>query len=173
MEEIENTRNKLPNDIKQFFYKLSNYLDTELYFYGSVQRYDYLPENSDIDVGIFTENVHSTIAKLQHYLHIERKAFKKFVLIHNGILMEGYKIKYNNESLNLTAEFAVYNKKDEEIRKNQLWRYNNLPFYLSISLYILKVLHYRLKIISYKTYMKYKMVVLHVGEQQPIFKLFK
>ena len=31
MEEIENTRNKLPNDIKQFFYKLSNYLDTELY----------------------------------------------------------------------------------------------------------------------------------------------
>ena len=175
MEEIAKTKNKLPNNVKQFFYKLSNYLDTDLFFYGSVQRYDYLPDNSDIDVAIFTENEYSTMVKLQHFLHVERKDFKKFVLMDNDEMVDGYKIKYKNEDLNLNAEFSIYNNKYEEIRKNKLSRHSDMPFYISIVLYILKILHYKLYIISTKTYNKYKNSMIHggMGENKPVFILLK
>jgi len=176
MDDIEKTKNKLPNNIKQFFYKLSNYLDTNLFFYGSVQRYDYLPDDSDIDIAIFTENEYSTMVKMQHFLHVERKDFKKFVLMEdNEEAVDGYKVKYKNEDLNLNAEFSIYNNKYEEIRKNKLSRHIDMPFYVAIALYILKILYYKLNIISNKTYNNYKNIVIHggMGENKPVFILLK
>ena len=38
----------IPDYKKQFFNRLSEYLDTKIYYYGSVQRYDNFNE-SDID----------------------------------------------------------------------------------------------------------------------------
>ena len=49
---MEQINNSLPNDVNVFFKELSDYIDTPLYFYGSVQRNDYFPGNSDIDVDI-------------------------------------------------------------------------------------------------------------------------
>ena len=49
---METTKHNLPDDVKQFFNGLSNYLNTQLLFYGSVQRSDYFPGKSDIDVDI-------------------------------------------------------------------------------------------------------------------------
>ena len=72
-------RNDFNPDLKKFFIDLKNYLDTELYFYGSVNRSDYVPEKSDIDVAIFTDNEYSIMTKLQHYLHINRDAFDKII----------------------------------------------------------------------------------------------
>jgi hypothetical protein len=40
---METTKNKLPEKEQQFFNELSKYLDTSLYYYGSVQRNDYFP----------------------------------------------------------------------------------------------------------------------------------
>jgi len=74
---METTKNKLPDDINAFFSKLSKYLDTKLLFYGSVQRSDYFPGSSDIDVDIFTDNVDSTITKLQHFLNVKKSKFKR------------------------------------------------------------------------------------------------
>ena len=65
-------RDDFPEDLKNFFIDLQNYLDTELYFYGSVNRSDYVHGKSDIDVAIFTDNEYSTISKLQHFLHVKR-----------------------------------------------------------------------------------------------------
>ena len=53
---METTKNELPYKLKRFFYKLENDLDTKLYFYGSIQRNDYVAGKSDIDVSIFTDN---------------------------------------------------------------------------------------------------------------------
>ena len=50
---METTKNDLPPNTKKFFYNLSEYLDTKLLYYGSVQRSDYVPGKSDIDVIIF------------------------------------------------------------------------------------------------------------------------
>ena len=60
---MEKINNKLPDDVEKFFKSLSKYIEKPLYFYGSVQRSDYFPGSSDIDVDIFTDNVNSTISK--------------------------------------------------------------------------------------------------------------
>jgi predicted nucleotidyltransferase len=85
--------NELPTDIKNFFNRLKNYLDTDLYFYGSVTRSDYVPGKSDIDVAIFTDNEYSTMSKLQHFLHVKRSDFDKVVWKLNSKMIYGYKIK--------------------------------------------------------------------------------
>ena len=74
---METTKNDLPSDTKKFFYNLSDYLDTKLLYYGSVQRSDYVPGKSDIDVDIFTDNADSLKSKLQHFLHLKKNSFKK------------------------------------------------------------------------------------------------
>ena len=86
-------RNDFPPDVKKFFNDLQNYLDTDLYFYGSVNRSDYIHNKSDIDIAIFTDNEYSTMAKLQHYLHVKRSDFDKVVWKLDGKLLYGYKIK--------------------------------------------------------------------------------
>jgi tRNA nucleotidyltransferase (CCA-adding enzyme) len=67
---METTNNKLSSQEKDFFQNLKNYIDLPLYFYGSVQRYDYLPQYSDIDVDIFTNDEKSIIIKLQNFLNV-------------------------------------------------------------------------------------------------------
>ena len=76
---METTRNKLPEKVEVFFKDLSDYLDTKILYYGSVQRADYFEGMSDIDVDIFTDNEHSLMTKLQHYLHLNKKEFKKLI----------------------------------------------------------------------------------------------
>ena len=72
-------RDDFPNNVKKFFTKLQNYLDTELYFYGSVNRPDYVHGKSDIDVAIFTDNEKSIMVKIQHFLHLKSNSFDKVV----------------------------------------------------------------------------------------------
>ena len=76
---METTNNKLPEKVERFFKELSEYLDTKLLYYGSVQRRDYFEGKSDIDVDIFTENPTSTVNKLQHFLDVPKKRFKNVI----------------------------------------------------------------------------------------------
>ena len=69
----------LPMNLQKYFVELKNYLDTELYFYGSVIRNDYVKNKSDVDLCIFTDNEQSTINKLKFYFHIESKDIKKVI----------------------------------------------------------------------------------------------
>ena len=39
-----------------FFTNLEKYLESPLYYFGSIRRYDYDPDNSDIDAILFTNN---------------------------------------------------------------------------------------------------------------------
>ena len=96
---MENTKHQLNNFQKTFFDKLSNYLDTKLYFFGSIQRNDYFPGSSDIDVDIFTENENSTIAKLSNYLKVNKHEFKKVVwkLNTTSEVITGYKFMYKDQ----------------------------------------------------------------------------
>jgi predicted nucleotidyltransferase len=151
---MENVRNKLPQNIKLFFNKLSRYLDTKLYFYGSVQRNDYFHGESDIDIDIFTNNTSSTNHKLCHFLKLNYKKIKRvyWKLNVNGEMAYGYKISYKNENLKIACEFSIY---DEKYREGVLQEHNKkivLPFYLSFFLIILKFLYYNLKILPRETY---------------------
>ena len=170
---METTKNNLPDNVKKFFNGLSEYLNTKLLYYGSVQRYDYFPGKSDIDVDIFTDNVNSTINKMQHYLRVERKKFKKFVWVvnHNNRFTTGYKIFYKDHKGKFSAEFSIYDEKyKEDILKEHLSK-TVLPFYATYLLIILKFLYYNLNLINhnYFKYLKRKILTLCIGKPDDMF----
>lgn len=154
-------RNDFPPDLKKFFYDLQNYLDEDLYFYGSVNRSDYVHGKSDIDVAIFTDNEYSLMTKLQHYLHLDKKSFKKFVYIIGDNTTTGYKVKYKNEEENLQVEFAIYNEKYRDIIIKDHTRKFVLPFYITCLLCLIKFFYYTFPILSKSFYIDTKKWILN------------
>ena len=147
---METTKNKLTNQQQKFLDGLSDYLDIKLLYYGSVQRYDYVDGKSDIDTDIFTDNEESTIAKIQHYLHVEKKDFKKIIWNINNKIVRGYKIKYKNSFIEL--EISIYNNIYKPIVLREHQRKIVLPIFAYYILYVLKVLYYYLHILPKDAY---------------------
>ena len=173
---METTKNKLSPYETIFFNKLSNYLDTKIYYYGSVQRDDYFKNDSDLDIAIFTDNVSSTIVKIQNFLKIKKYTFKKFVwnlqLTKNIVI--GYKYMYLEPENNLKVEIAIYN---EKYKDDLLLEYNDkimIPFYATFLLIFVKILYYKLQIISreWYSYFKKKIITVLCGKTSDIFVLF-
>ena len=159
---METTKNKLTPYQTSFFNRLSTYLDTKLYFFGSVQRHDYFPESSDIDVDIFTNNESATIVQLMNFLHVERDDFKRFVwkLNVNGQLVKGHKIMYKEPEHHLAVEFSIYN---ESYKHGVLYEHSQksvIPFYASALLIFIKILFYNLALIPGTWYTKLKRFIL-------------
>lgn len=168
-------RNDFNPKLKQFFINLQNYLDTELYFYGSVNRSDYVHNKSDIDVAIFTDNEYSIMTKLQHYLHVKPNTFDKIVWKLEGDIVYGYKIKCE-KYIDSKCEIAIYNNEFKEIILKDMCKYNSIPFHIGILLFILKTLHYTFPILSSNTYSACKRVVFNqimVNKKDTSFVLIK
>ena len=163
---METTKNKLSSYSNNFFNKLSNYLETPMYFFGSVQRNDYFPNSSDIDVDIFTENEQSTMMKMQNYLHIEKYKFKKFVyrLEKRKQLVHGYKVKYKDIETDhfLKVEFSIYNEKYKDVVLEEHRRKIVLPFYVSYLLILLKYLYYDFSILPKFIYVDFKKFLMNI-----------
>jgi len=165
---MESTKQKLPENVTIFFKNLSNLLETKLLYFGSVQREDYFPGNSDIDVDIFTENVSSTLAKMQHFLHMSKDKFKKFIWRLNNkkkTLVKGHKVMYKSSDGSFAAEFSIYDEKfKQDILREHLMK-TQLPFYASFMLIVLKFFYYKLKIIPSETfsYLKKKIMTFMIG----------
>lgn len=164
---METTKNKLSQQESIFFEKLRNYLDTPLYFYGSIQRDDYLPQHSDIDVNIFSNNEKDIIIKLQNFLNVDRNNFKKTLLKMNNtnIIIPGYKLKYKDEINNINAEFAIFNEK----YKNLIIELHKSKFFISyfecLIILFIKFLYYELKIIPLQIFRKLKNYLIGLTEE--------
>ena len=159
---METTKNKISPYAKNFFDKLSSYLDTKLYFYGSVQRNDYFPNSSDIDVDIFTDNEPSTIIQLQNFLKIKRSKIKRFVyrLHRTDKIVTGHKIKYKSADGSFAVEFSIYNERFKpHVLKEHTFK-TVLPWYVAWLLYILKFIYYKLCIMPNSVYMYFKHLLL-------------
>lgn len=168
-------RDDFPLDITHFFINLQNYLETDLYFYGSVNRSDYVHGKSDIDVAIFTDNEYSTMTKLQHFLHVKRNAFDKIVWKLEGKLIYGYKIKCNKYT-NSRCEIAIYNNDFKKVLLNEMKTYNKIPFYITILLFILKTLYYTFPILSPQTFATYKRFIFNkmlTNKKNSVFLILK
>lgn len=164
---METTKNVLPQNVKDFFYHLSDYLDTKLLYFGSVQRSDYIPGKSDIDVDVFTDNEYSLMVKMQHFLHVSKNDFKKVAWIIKEVPIYGYKLKYENKKEGIIAEFSIYNEKFKDIVLSQHNNKHVLPIYVTALLCIIKVFYYQIPLLSNKTYGYLKRVVLNgaLGEE--------
>ena len=160
---MEYTKNEMPEFHKTFFKKLKRYLDTKIYFFGSVQRLDYFPYASDIDVDIFTDNESSTILKLQDFLKIDKNNIKNFIFMTNltNTVIYGRKLKYEDESNNLSVEICVFNENIKEIVLKEHLIKNSMPIYVSILLIIIKFLYYKLHILPYSTFIYVKRFIMN------------
>jgi hypothetical protein len=158
---METTKNELPQNIKNFFYHLSEYLDTKFLYFGSVQRSDYIPGKSDIDIDVFTDNEYSLMTKMQHYLHVSKKDFKKVAWIIKDTPIYGYKLQYQNKKENINAEFSIYNEKFKDVILAEHNSKKLLPFYVTFILYILKFFYYQFPILDKKTYDYLKRILIN------------
>jgi|694.fasta_scaffold141994_3 predicted nucleotidyltransferase len=156
---MEDIKDRLGEYKYNFFTKLQNYLETELYFYGSIKRVDYISNSSDIDIIVITDNVKSMLSKIQTYLVVGKdktqKIFQQHSVYDKGIIT-GYKIKYGNNENNIEFDLLVYDEKYRNVVLQNIYDINNLPFYIITILYILKMLYYKLHFISRGIYNKLK-----------------
>ena len=158
---METTKNDLPPNAKKFFYNLSDYLDTKLLYYGSIQRADYVPGKSDIDVDIFTNNEKSIISKMQHFLGMPKSKFKNVFWVINSTPIHGYKLTYKNPQENIKAEFSIYNEKFKDLILKEHTKKFVLPIYITILLKVLKFLFYTISIIPIDIYRNSKNYLLN------------
>ena len=158
---METTKNKLSEKVQLFFKELSDYLELKIIFFGSVQRADYMPGHSDIDVDLFTENLSSTLYKMQSYFHVSKKKFKKFIWkLQNGRVAYGYKYMYKRPKEKFAVEFSIYDEKFKEDVLQEHRRKMVVPFYISWLLLVLKFFYYQLGWMDKKTFKKYKSFIL-------------
>jgi predicted nucleotidyltransferase len=152
---MEPTYNELPEKLKHYLMNLSNYVDSRIYFFGSIQRLDYLPGISDIDCVLFVENEKSATHKLAHFLQIDPIKIKK-VFFFKHKYATGYKVKFIYEYIKI--ELIVYN----EIYKDVIldFQYIEMSPIIACMLYILKVCFYKLEMFSYNVFKKIKNSIL-------------
>jgi hypothetical protein len=164
---METTKNKLSPYATMFFDKLRNYLETNLYFYGSIQRNDYVPNKSDIDVDIFTENVQSTITKLQNFFEVDRYKFKKFIYkIENKVII-GYKISIKEPQHHFRTEISIFDEKFKHLVLYEHQRKFHLPFHTSIIIIMLKFFYYQLGIIPVQYFKFIKEYLINTAFDRP------
>ena len=116
---MDDIKNKMPMHKRIFFTNLEKYLESPLYYFGSIRRYDYDPDNSDIDAILFTNNEASSISQLQNWFQVSKNDFKKTVhfLSSSKRIVYGHKITYKNKTQNISTDISIYNVKDEEYIK--------------------------------------------------------
>lgn len=137
-------KSKMPYQFQEFFNKLEKYLDEEIFFFGSIQRFDYFPYSSDIDAVIFVNNEKSTMNKIQNFLNLQNKSFKKF---YNFIplckkVVKGYKCVINDNKNYFKADLLIYNNVYKDCVVKDTEQIRNMPIYCSVILYMLKFLFY-------------------------------
>jgi hypothetical protein len=158
---METTKNKLSPYASNFFDSLRNYLDTKLYFYGSIQRDDYFQDQSDIDVDIFTDNISTTIYRLQHFLNIEKSKIKKFIMKINDTIIVGRKVVVKRPNNNFRAEISIFDEKTKALVLYEHNRKTELPFLISYFVLILKFFYYKLNMIDRELYKNIKQFLLN------------
>ncbi len=158
-------KNKLTQNETIFFDNLSLYIDKEVYFYGSIQRPDYIKGKSDIDVDIFTDNESSTIQKLCTFLDVKKSVFNKIVYKINNTMIYGFKTKFKDESKKINVEISVYNDKYKNIVLYDHNNYSCLPFHIIVAIMILKFFHYTLGLLPDEIYRKLKQLLINPSNE--------
>ena len=148
-----------------FFTNLQNYIDSELLFFGSIKRFDFFQNSSDIDIIIITDNVNEMISKVHHYLQLKKTEVKKIYQRfsnNSGGVITGYKIKYNEPANDCAFDLLIYDEKYREPVTQNINDINNMEPYMVAILYIMKYVYYRLGLMTNSMYLYLKNALFHM-----------
>jgi predicted nucleotidyltransferase len=159
---MEAIKERLSEQNYHFLKKFQEYIGSELIFFGSIKRCDFLQKYSDIDIAIISDNVENTLVKLKNFLNMDnqkiRKIFQKFPNTTN--IVYGYKTNYNDVNNDLSLEIILYDEKYRTHVINSVNNINNFPFYITYILFIIKILYYKLNMISDKLFKYIKQLLM-------------
>jgi Nucleotidyltransferase domain len=157
---METTYNELPSKTKLFLKQMSEYIHCKLYFYGSVQREDFFPGYSDIDIDIFTENVKTTLTQLSTFLKAPSHKIKKVYMFVDNKLIAGYKLVYKNVDLDTRFEISIFSTKYKTIVLKEHAKKTILPFFALCLMIFLKTSFYNFQLLDSSQYKYLKHFVL-------------
>ena len=155
----------IPDEIKKkltrqqidFIEQLQQYCNCEMQFYGSIERIDYFPQFSDIDIDVFTPNVNSTLFKLRQFLSTEEDKVQNVVWSTTKPTFSKFrckKIKFQNDFIKL--EIGVYDiKYKKKLIKVREYK-KQIPFYALVFLYFVKFIYYNMNLLSYHQLARFK-----------------
>ena len=146
---MEDIRNRLTERNYYFLKRFQEYIGTELLFFGSIKRCDFLFNHSDIDIAIITDNIEETIIKLKHFLNIDNRKMRKIIQKFNkeSNIVYGYKTNYDDIDNKLSLEIVIYDKKYNKQVLKSINNTNNFPLYIYYFLLFIKIIYYNLNII--------------------------
>jgi predicted nucleotidyltransferase len=162
----------IPKKAQDLFRNIEYNLDTELYFYGSVTRSDYVPNKSDIDVSIFSDNEYSDMNKLQHILVVKKSDFHKIAWKLNNNIIYGYKVKIKD----INSEISIFNNDFKEILLDEyrIPMKNHSTFIFGL-LYVLKLFYYKIPLLPTQTYNELKRYIMNelMCKKESLYMLIK
>jgi predicted nucleotidyltransferase len=168
---MEKVDERLTPNQKIFLNNLKQYINGNIYLYGSILRPDFIKEKSDIDIDIFSDNEISTVYKICDLLNLKRNNFKKIVYKIDKSIVYGYKCKYSSLNEGIEVEISIYNEKYKNIVLKDHNKDITLPFYITISLIIIKFLFYNLQVISKKVYSRCKRFLMNENDELKFIEL--
>jgi hypothetical protein len=145
---METTRNQLPSPVQQYIHRLSHQLQLQPYYYGSVQRLDYFPGLSDVDIAYFTDNVSSSLSTLSYALDVKVSDIKGFLTLLSSDktgkkqMIRGHKIGVFEPETNVYIEISLFQEKDKDIVLEYKNKDIHLPLYIVYTFMILKCISY-------------------------------
>ena len=171
---MEKYKDKLDDYKYNFLLDLQTHLNQELIFFGSINRMDYFKNNSDIDLAIITDNTHSVLFKIQHYLNVDKTNIKKIYQQFNKKttnIVRGYKIKYKDVDRNFRFDLVVYDEKYRPFVLDNIYKHNTMPIVLSALLCILKFLFYKLYLFPKSFFMQLKNAIFYFQYNNTFFTI--
>lgn len=137
---METSWNPLTERQKLFFANLKKYLKVTPYFFGSIQRCDYIPGVSDIDVDIFSTNPDLIAHQLSNMFTGSMFNYYRINWLFDNNYISGYKVKYTERnSPSFKVEFSIYNETLKPIVLEKHLSQIYIPFHYSLLLYVMKL----------------------------------
>ena len=169
---MEKYKDRLDEYKYNFLFDLQKNLNEELIFFGSINRMDYFKDKSDVDIVIITENSKSLLFKIQHYLNIDKTQIKKIYqqfTKKSTKIVRGYKIKYVDVDSDFTFDIAIYDEKYRCFVMENINKHNTMPAFLSILLYILKFMFYKLHLLPASFFIQMKNALFYFQYNNTFF----
>lgn len=157
---MEEIKDKLSERNYNYLQNLQEYIGRELLIFGSIRRCDFIKNYSDIDIAIITDNVPETLSKLKNFLGIDnrklRKTVQRFNANNENKLVYGYKLNIDDYDNNLYLELLIYDEEYRNFVEKNIEITNNMPFYITYLMFFIKLLYYKLNIITKDMYILFK-----------------
>jgi hypothetical protein len=153
---METTFHQLPQDVTELLDQLQKHIELPFYYYGSIQRWDYFPGYSDIDVDIFTNNIGLTLSQFEYFFDIPKRKLKRIHWLYKQKKqIHGYSYRFNQ------IEFSIYENTYKDIVLQEHRRLMNPLWITSLLLIVLKMFYYLGNMLNIETFAKWKRFLMN------------